>query len=116
MKQPHGLLGGEKTNHIVINVPLLASFHRQNSTNALQTEQERSKTLPTSSPNFESTINKETDKGADTSSTAHTPTSAPTPKNPVTQTLMEEIKALRKELAEQKKAIEQLKQEEGKPR
>jgi|GEM_PF-1519407 len=108
MKQPHGLLGGEKTNHIVINVPLLASFHRQNPTNALQTEQERSKTLPALPPNFESTIYKETDKGADTSSTAHSPTSARTPKNTDTQTLIEEIKTLRKELAEQKKAIEQL--------
>ncbi len=116
VKQPHGILGGKKANHIVINVPLLASLHRQNPTNALQTEQEGPKPLPASSPNFESTINKETDKAADISSTPHSPTSARTPKNLDTQTLMEEIKALRKELTEQKKAIEQLKQEDGKPR
>ncbi len=108
MKQPPGLLGGEKTNHIVINIPLLASLHRQNSTNALQTEQERSKPLPALPPNFESTIYKKTNKGADISSTPHSPTSARTPKNTDTQTLIEEIKTLRKELAEQKKAIEQL--------
>ncbi len=114
-KESHWLLGGTEKNRIVINVPLLASLHRQQATPARQTEQERSRPLPASTPNFENTIPKKTDSETSTSSMPRPKPSAPTPGNTGTQALMEEIKALRKELAEQKKAIERLNQEEVRP-
>ncbi len=108
-KQSHGLGGGGKTNHVVINVPRLASLYKEHPPHTRQTEKEMS-TVSSSSPDFEGVTPPETDEAATTRS-AQQPASAHTPNSPGTQTLIEEIKALRKELAEQKKAIERLKHE-----
>ena len=56
-------------------------------------------------------MSKETDEATRIISTPQS--SVQTQENPDTKTLLEEIKILRKELAEQKKSIEQLKQEEA---
>lgn len=110
-KQSHWLQGLGKKNYVVVNVPLLASLHRQHPAHTRSTEGEKSQSISTSDPKFENTMSKGTGEATRIISTP--PPSAQTPENTDTQTLIEEIKTLRKELAEQKKAIEQLKQEEA---
>ena len=99
-KNPHWLLGGEEKNHVVINIPLLASLHQQPSPSsqiAKPRNEEASppKTAPLSPPE-----------------SIPQPQTGQTLENSETKTLQEEIRALRKELADQKKAIDQLKQKE----
>jgi len=113
-KQSHWLQGLGEKNCVVINVPLLASLHRQHHGQTRSTEREQSKPLSTSAPDVENIMSKETDEATRIISTPQP--SAPAAQNTDTQTLIEEIKTLRKELAEQKKAIEQLKQEEAETR
>lgn len=106
-KPSHWFLGGEKKNHLVINVPLLASLHRQHPTTAVEPQREKSVSVPTSSKKTEQTKPKDTDSPGTSSQTQ---TSSQTSETSDTQRLLEEIKSLRKELADQKEAIEQLKQ------
>lgn len=110
-KKPHWLFGGEENNHVVINVPQLASLHRQLSAPALQDEQEPAVIPPVSAPKTEERQTPRATNTLPANLTPQTPTPRQAPTNSETQMLLEEIRSLRKELADQKKSIELLKQE-----
>lgn len=112
-KKPHWLFGGDERNHVVINVPLLASLHRQPSTSAFQAEQEH--TAPSQVPE-ETRLPKALETSAPRSTQPSYTSSEHISGTSDTQKLLEEIRELRKELADQKKAIDRLEQEETKPR
>lgn len=116
-KKPHWLFGGDEKNHVVINVPLLAALHRQPSTPAFQAEQEHSTPPQVSTPQPEGTRHPKALGTSTPRLTQPSPTSSELISgNSDTQKLLEEIRALRKELADQKKAIDRLEQEETEPR
>ena len=101
--ESHWLLRNDEKNDLIINIPLLASLHQDNLTDTMQSKQEAPLSLPASAPQVSQPIS----PGADTPPPAST---AQTPENQNTELLMEEIRTLRKELDEQKEAIEKLKQ------
>lgn len=110
-KNPHWLFGGEEKNHVVINVPQLALLHRQSSAPANQDKQEPAAIPQISDPKIEE---EKTPRPTDTlpaNLQPQAPTARQAPTNSETQMLLEEIRSLRKELADQKKSIELLKQE-----
>ena len=100
-KQPHWFLGGAEKNHVVINLPLLASLKPQHSPSAIQADQKQITSPRRAASKDEKTLSQDE---VDTSS-GHNGSHSDT------QMLLEEIKTLRKELADQKRAIEKLKQE-----
>ncbi|MDT7043955.1 hypothetical protein [Candidatus Nitronereus thalassa] len=104
-QKPHWLLGGADTNHVVINLRLLASLKDEHSFPSMQADK-TTDTAPKASISEKTTpLSQEIETASDQSET-----------NSDTQLLMEEIKALRKELADQKKAIEEIKQEKTETR
>jgi len=114
--EPHWLFGGKEKNSIVINIPLLASLHREHTTPALQAGQDKHKLPHASPPRAEDTLPHTAMDAFPPSSTHQPQTSSQTPENSDIQTLLEEIRALRKELDDQKKAIDRLEQGETKTR
>lgn len=114
-QKPHWLFGGEERNHVVINVPLLASLHREHPTPTFQAEQRKTTPPQVLVPKSEEPLPYNSEETSSTPSPHQTQTSSKhTSGNPNTQMLLEEIRALREELADQKKAIDRLKQKEGK--
>lgn len=110
-EKSHWLLGGTENNFIVINLTLLASL-KQQGTPILQIEAEDSPPTSTAIPILKNTI---PSNGDDGTSKELLPQSQPPrliPQNTDSKKLVEEIKELRKELAEQRKAIERLNKKE----
>jgi hypothetical protein len=104
---PHWLFGGEDKNHIVINLPTFASLKKhQDSPPAIPTDTPKTVIPREAAPKKGETV---IPKNIENSSEHKAGDSD-------TQMLLEEIKALRKELADQKQAIEEIKQEKPETR
>ncbi len=111
-QKSHWLFGAKEKNHVVINLPLLASLHRQPITPALQVEQGDTTPPQVLAPKSKKPLTHKTDEPLSPQATQQSQASSePSPGNSDMQMLLEEIRVLRKELSDQKNAIEQLKQE-----
>jgi len=111
--QPHWFLGGEEKNTFIINMPLLASLPRQGPAHSLPSERRTILSHPVSPPPVKNAGPNTSDEPTVQKIISPQGKSAQPQVKPNAELLLEEIKALRKELAEQKEAIEQLKRQKN---